>query len=249
MNFIGMDEVDLALTQNDIAYFAFRGHGFHAFEGNQISNVRAITRLYPETVQVVAQVDANVSTMADFLGKRISVGAAGSGNEANARQIFPFYGLTYDNTTPFIISYAESVNHFKDRQIDGFIFTTGAPNSGIMDIVTMHEVDFIPIDGPIRDSIIEEFPFFTREILRANTYSGQTEDVETIAVQAILVVRDDLPDDIVYAMTKALFENLEAVRAGHFRGNDLTPERALDGLTVPLHPGAERYFREIGVIN
>jgi len=118
-----------------------------------------------------------------------------------------------------------------------------------MDILTQHDVTFVPIDGPVRDEIISQFPFFTSEIIPANTYNRQPEDIQTIAVQAIMVVREDLPDDIVYAMTKAMFENLETIKTGHARGYDLRPEKALDGLTAPLHPGAERYFREIGVLN
>lgn len=249
VNLVDMGEADLALVQNDIAYFAFTGSGIPSFEGNQITNFRAIANLYPEVLHVVAQADLGVESMADLLGKRIAVGAPGSGNEANCRQIFGFYGLSYTNTSPFFISFAESVNHFKDRLIDSFVFTTGAPNPGIMDIVTLHEVTFVPIDGEIRDQIIEQYPYFTKAVIPAGTYMGQTEDVETIAVQAILIVREDLSDDIVYAMTRAMFENLDDIALGHAMGRMIQLETALDGLTVPLHPGAERFYRAVGLIN
>jgi len=246
LNLIGMGDVDMAMVQNDLSHYAY--NGLEIYKDNKVDNFKAITRLYPEALHVVAQPDAGVKTMADLKGKRVSLGAPGSGNEANCRQLFGFYDLSYDNITPFFISYAESVNHFKDRQIDAFVFTTGVPNSGIMDIMTLREVAFIPVDGPTRDAITKQYPFFANDVITANSYSGLANDVETIAVQAILVVREDIPEDIVYAMTKAMFENLDAIRAAHSRGNDLTPERALDGLTVPLHPGAEKYFKEIGVV-
>ena len=249
LNLIDMGDVDMALVQNDLSYYAYRGLLFPTFIQSPITNLRAVTRLFPEILHVVAQAESEVNVMSDFVGKRVAVGSPGSGNEANCRQIFPFFGLSYENTTPFFISYAESVNHFKDRLIDGFVFTTAAPNPGIMDILTLRPITFVPVYGEARDAIIEQFPFFTPEVIPAGTYSGLEEDVETMAVQAILVVRADLPDDIVYAMTKAMFENLDAIRIGHARGYDLSPEYALNGLTVPLHPGAERFFREIGVIN
>ena len=247
LNLIDMGDVDLAIVQNDLSYFAYRGIAF--YEGNPITSLRAITRLFPELLHVVAQPDIGATSMADLLGKRIAVGASGSGNEANCRQIFPFFGLNYENTTPFFISFAESAGHFRDHLIDAFVFTTAPPNPAIMDILTARDVTFVPVYGPIRDAILEQFPYFTAEILPAGTYSRQTEDVETIAVQAILVVSEDISDDVVYAMTRAMFENLPAIRLGHAIGYHLTPEDALRGLTVPLHPGAERFFREIGVIN
>ena len=247
LNLIAMGDVDMALVQNDLSHYAFRGYGLPTFENNQISNFRAIARLYPEILHLVAQEGLNAQTLADLKDRRIAVGASGSGNEANCRQIFGFYDLSYENTTPYFISYAESVNHFKDRQIDAFVFTTGAPNPGIMDIVTMHTPTFLRVDGEIRDKIVAEYPFFAPAVIPANTYSGQTEDVQTIAVQAIIIVREDLSDDIVYAMTKAMFENLDDIARGHAMGGEIQLETALVGLTVPLHPGAERYYKEVGI--
>ena len=247
LNLMGMGDVELALVQNDLSYYAYRGLEFYV--DNPISNFKAITRLYPELLHTVAQVDSGIYSIADFVGRRISVGASGSGNEANCRQIFGFYGINYDNITPFFLPHVEAVNHFRDRQIDAFVFTTGTPAPGVMDVVMLRDVTFVPVYGAVRDAIIEAFPFFTADVIPANTYRGQTEDVETLAMQAIMVVREDIPEDIVYAMTKALFENLDAVRAGHAKGYELSLDTALMGLTIPLHPGAERYFREVGIIN
>ena len=246
LNLLGTSEVEMALVQNDLSHYAY--NGLEIYEGNKVDNFKAIARLYPEIIHVVAQGGSGIKTMGDFKGKKVSVGASGSGNEANCRQIYEFYDLTYENTTPLFISYAETTNHFKDRQVDAFVYTTGVPSPSILEIVTMQEAVFVPIDGPTRDKIIEKYPFFAPEVIPANSYQGQTEDVGTVAVQCILVVRDDIPEDIVYAMTKALFENLDTLGAAHAKGKEITLERALAGLTVPLHPGAEKYFKEVGVV-
>ena len=246
LNLIGMGDVDLALVQNDLSHYAYSG--LEIYKDNKVNNFKAIARLYPETIHVVAHKDSGIKSLADFQGKRISVGASGSGNEANCRQIFEFYRLSYDNIKPLFISYSETTNHFKDRQVDAFIYTTGVPNPSIMDIVTLHDALFLPIEGAIRDEIIKKYPFFAPDKIPANSYSKQTKDVETVAVQCIMIVRDDIPENIVYAMTKALFENLDAVSKAHAKGKEISLSKALDGLTVPLHPGAEKYFKEVGAV-
>lgn len=246
LNLIGNGDIDLALVQNDLAHYAYSG--LEIYKDNKVTNFKAIARLYPEMIHVVAQGGSGIKTMADFKGKKVSVGASGSGNEANCRQIFELYGLSYENVKPIFISYAETTNHFKDRQIDAFVYTTGIPNPSIMDIMTLQAAVFVPIDGATRDEIIKKYPFFAADVIPANSYKGQPEDVGTVAVQCMMVVREDLPDDIVYAMTKALFENLDALKTAHAKGNDVSLARALDGITVPLHPGAEKYFKEVGIV-
>jgi TRAP transporter solute receptor, TAXI family len=246
LNLINNRDIDLALVQNDLAHYAYSG--LEIYKDNKITNFQAIARLYPELIHVVAQKDSGIKTMADFKGKKISVGASGSGNEANCRQIFELYDISYKDINPLFISYAETTNHFKDRQVDAFVYTTGIPSPSIMDIVTMQDAVFVPIGGETRDAIIAKYPFFAADVITANSYAKQTEDVPTVAVQCMLVVRDDLPEETVYAMTKALFENLDALKAGHAKGGDVSLEKAMDGITVPLHPGAEKYFKEVGVV-
>ena len=246
LTFLGDGEVDLALVQNDMAHYAY--NGLEVFKDFKISNIRTIARLYPEYVHVVAQGESNINGIADFKGHSISVGVGGGGNEANARQVFEFYNLSYNNFKPLFISYAETTSHFKDRHIDAFIYTVGIPNPSIMDIVTLHNVSFLPIDGSQRDELIKNYPFFAPAVIPANTYRGQAEDIETVSLQAVMVVREDVPENIVYAITKALFENLDAVASAHAKGYEISAEKALEGVTVPLHAGAERYFKEIGVI-
>lgn len=246
LNLIHNGDIDLALVQNDLAHYAY--NGLEIYKDNKVTNFKTITRLYPELIHVVAQADSGIKTLADFKGKKISVGASGSGNEANCRQIFELLNLTYSDIKPLFISYAETTNHFKDRQVDAFVYTTGIPSPSIMDITTMQPAVFVPIDGKLRDDITKKYPFFAADAIPADSYKGQTGVVETIAVQCMLVVREDIPEETVYAMTKALFENLDALKNAHAKGKDVVLEKALNGVTVPVHPGAEKYYREVGLI-
>lgn len=131
--------------------------------------------------------------------------------------------------------------------IDAFQFTTGAPNSAIQDICSLIKIKFIEIKGEKREELMKKYPFFAKEVIKAGTYQGQTENVETVAVQAILVVREDLPEDVVYNVTKGLFKNLDEIRQAHYKANDTTLERATEAITVPFHPGAIKYYKEAGI--
>jgi TRAP transporter TAXI family solute receptor len=242
---LDLGDIDIALVQNDSAHYAY--NGTEVFNTGKITSFKAIARLYPEVIHVVTGANSGIKTIQDFKGKKISVGAPGSGNESNTRQILDILGIDYKDFTPLFLSYAETANNFKDRQVDAFMYTTGAPNPSLMDISTLQELYFIPIEGEIRDKIMTAYPFFAKYTFEPNTYNGIREPVETIAVQSILVVREDLPEDIVYAMTKALFENKEALSIAHAKGKELDINAAKNGITIPFHPGAEKYYDEIGL--
>lgn len=170
INLLAAGDVDLIIVQNDLSDYAVNGTEF--FKDRKIENLTAIARLYPETIHVVASKDSGIKTFADFKGKNISVGAPGSGNEANARQIFDIYGLSYNDLKPHFISYAETTDHFKDRLVDAFLYTTGAPNPSIQDISTLQDIVFVPIEGEMRDKLIAKYPFFAKDVLPGKTYRG-----------------------------------------------------------------------------
>jgi TRAP transporter TAXI family solute receptor len=238
-------DVDLAIVQNDLTHAAYNGEApFTA----KLGDLRAIARLYPEYLHVVASVESGIKTMDGFKGKKVSVGARGSGNEANCRQIFSFYGLDYDNIQPIFLPYGETADMFKDRQIDAFVFTIGTPNPAIQDITTMQEIVFVPVDGPQRDEIVAKYPYFAKDAIPADSYKGQTKPVETLSVQAMLIANKNLSDDTVYAITKAIFDNLPELQNAHHKAAEFDAKRFMDGVTIPLHPGAERYFKEKGLI-
>lgn len=245
MRLVQDGEVDFAIVQNDIADSAY--NGTEPFK-DKFGKVRALGRLYPEYLHIVASQDSGIKSVDDFKGKRISVGARGSGNELNCRQFFDIYGLNYDNLTPIFLPYGETADQFKDRNLDAFVFTIGTPNPAIVDITTAQDVNFIPLEGQQADKIVAKFPYLVKDAIPASTYKGQDQPVPTLSVQAILVANEDMPDDVAYELTKTIFENSESIAKAHNKGAEITIEKARDGVTIPLHPGAERYFREKGLI-
>jgi TRAP transporter solute receptor, TAXI family len=247
LRLVQMGEVPLAFSQNDLAYAAFQGLAPYK---EKYDNIRAIAATHSELIHAVARSGVGITKIEDFKGKKISLGARGSGNEANCRQIFPIFGLdaTYKDIKPIFLPYGESVDQFKDRQIDGFLFTFPFPHPIMMDITTTHEVVYLPIVGEQADEIIAKYPYFFKAEIPAGTYKGQSEAVPTIGVKAMIIANKDASDDDVYAITKGLFENLEAIRKGHSKAEEISLSTALEALTIPLHPGAERYYREVGIL-
>lgn len=248
MRLLNRGEIELALTQNDIADYAYKGIEFFQ---EPITNFGGIACLYPEFIQVMTAKDSDINSIADFAGKRISVGAPGSGNEANARQILGVFGLEYehaDDITPYYLSYAESAELYKDRLLDALILTTGVPSPAIMDIASMHPIKMVSIEKEMRDKIREEYPFFIEVTIPAGTYRGQDEDVETVAVLATMVVHNDVSEEVVYNLTKTLFEKQEDLIRGHAKGAVLSLDTAIEGFTIDIHPGAARYYREVGLM-
>lgn len=245
MRLVEAGDVDFAIVQNDVADAAYNGTA--PFK-DKLGDVRALGRLYPEYLHVVATKDSGIKSLEDFKGKKISVGARGSGNEVNCRQIFDFYGLDYSNLEPIFLPYGETADQFKDRNLDGFIFTIGTPNPAIQDITTTQDVEFIPLQGEQVDKVIEKFPFLVKDAIPAGTYKGQEGAVPTLSVQAILVANKDMSDEMAYELTKRLYENTEAIAKAHNKGSEIKLENAADGVTIPFHPGAEKYLREKGVL-
>ena len=248
LNLTNAGDIDLAIVQNDTADYGKKGTMFFKAP---LNNVVGICRMYPEHIQMAVSPDSGIKSIEEFKGKKISVGAPASGAEANAQQIFGEVGLYADGKydfEPHYLSFAESTSHYKDRLIDGFTFTTGAPNSGIQEIVTAQPLQFIEIKGELRDKIIAKYPFFAPAVIEKGTYSNLDHDVETIAVQACLVARRDMSDEDAYALTKAIFENLDALANAHAKGKNVTLASALDGMTLDIHPGALKYYKEKGLV-
>ncbi|MCL2000003.1 MAG: TAXI family TRAP transporter solute-binding subunit [Planctomycetes bacterium] len=245
LRLIQAHDIDIAIVQNDLTHAAYNGEAPFT---SKLQDLRAVGRLYPEYLHVIASVDSGIKQIADFKGKRVSVGARGSGNEANCRQIFDFYGLSYDNIQAIFLPYGETADQFKDRQIDAFVFTIGTPNPAIQDITTLQTIQFVPVDGKARDDIVAKFPYFAKDQIPADSYRGQTTPVETLSVQAMLIVNKNLSDDLVYAITKTIFDNIPELAQSHSKAAEFDLTKAMNGVTIPLHPGAERYFKEKGVL-
>lgn len=246
LKLIGKKEAELAIVQNDMTDYAY--NGLESFKEGKIGNVRAIATLYPEVIQIVASPNSGINTFTDIKGKKFSVGAPGSGVEANARQILEVSGMSLNDFTPNYLSFSESSDSFKDNHIDGFLFTSGIPNAAIQDITATSELKFVSIPDDVIAKLIEKYPFFTAYTIPAGTYKGQTADVKTVAVNATLVVGSEVSEKVVYNLTKALFENQPELAVAHAKGKLLSLESAIKGISVPYHPGAEKYYKEVGAI-
>ncbi|MDO5028344.1 MAG: TAXI family TRAP transporter solute-binding subunit [Bacillota bacterium] len=236
-------EAELALLQNDVLDYAYSGT--ELFDA-KIENLRAVASLYPEVIQIVGTED--IKTLEDLKGKKVSVGAAGSGTEANARQILNAAGITYDDIQKFDLSFSESADAFKDGQIDAFFVTAGVPNASIQDITAQHKISIIEVGSDIAADLIANYPFYIEFNIPGGTYPGVDEDVNTVAVLAVLATNAEESEDTIYNITKALYENLEDLANSHAKGKEIVLEKSADGISIPFHPGAEKYLKEAGVI-
>lgn len=236
------DGVEMAFMQNDIAYFAHRG--IEMFAGRAIPQLRGIATLYPEVVQLVATEASGIRTIRDLVDKRVAVGAPGSGIEANARQILQAFGITYAQfSRADFLSMAEASTAIRDGHIDAAFFTTGVGAAAVTELANTISIAMVTIAGPEVEALRTQFPFYNAFTLPAQTYRGMTADVPTVAVRAMIAVRADLDEGLVYDITRALFANLDDFGRAHVRGRDLSLTTAQDGMYIPLHPGAERFFR------
>lgn len=242
---INKKEVELALVQSDTLDFAFNAK--EAFK-EPLKGMSVVATLYPEIVQVVVAAGGPIKSFADLKGKKVGVGAPGSGTEANFRQLLDAYGMKKEDINAQFLSFSESAEAFKDKHIEAFIVTAGIPNAGIMDVSTQNEIRILDIPADVTAKLTQKYPFLAAVKVPANTYKGQTADVSTVAVNAVLIAGNQLKDDMVYNLTKALFENQSELAAAHAKGKELNSQYAVKGVSIPYHPGAVKYYKEKGLM-
>lgn len=233
---------EIAFSQTDIASYATEGKLM--FENKKVDNIKAIATLYPETIQIVTTVKSGIKSVEDLKGKKVSVGAPGSGTVANAEQILEVHGMTFDDIEKQDLSFDESTQGIQDGTIDAAFVTAGTPTGAVEGLSATEDVVIVPIAQDKIDALIEKYPFYVKDEVPSGTY-GLESAVSTVAVQAMLVARSDLSDDVVYDITKAIFENLNKVT--HAKGKLIDVEKALNGVGIEVHPGAQKYFDEKGV--
>jgi uncharacterized protein len=248
IDLVSQGESELAFIQNDITYYAFTGTEMFEDRGEAIDNIRGMAVVYPELIQIVALADSGIESVEDLAGKRVAIGAPGSGTEANARQILAAHGLSYDDLGQAdFLSFAEAADQLKNKQIDAAFVTAGIPTAAITEVATTADIIIIPIESSMISDLSADYPFYVEVVIPGGTYPGNDEDVTTTAVQAMLVVPEDLPEGLVYNMTRAMFEYRQEIIDTHARGNDITLDTALAGMPIEVHPGAMRYYEEMGV--
>jgi uncharacterized protein len=237
-------EAELAIVQNDIASYAHTGD--EMFADNKAGKVMGMAMLYPEVVQIVTLADRGISAMEDLKGKRVAVGAPGSGTEANARQILDVYGISYADITPHRLPFSEAVEALRDGRIDAAFLTAGIPTAAVIDLGATQDVSIVPIAADKAKEISERWNFYSPFTIPAGTYTDIEGEISTVAVQAMLIVSADLDADHVHRMLEVLFDEatLKSLCSTHARGCDISPATALTALPIPLHPGAQRFYGE-----
>lgn len=230
---------EIAFVQTDIAYYATEGKLM--FDGNKIDTISALGALYPETVQLVTTEASGIKTYADLKGKKVSVGAPGSGTYANAEQLLEINGLTMDDIKAQNLDFGESTDGLQSGQIDAAFITAGTPTGAVEALNATTKVNIIGLDAGKADEIIAKYPYYAKDTVKAGTY-GIANDVETVSVLAMLAVKKDLPEDVVYSMTKAIYDNTGKI--SHAKGEFIKAETGLDGISIDIHPGAQKYFNE-----
>ncbi|MDR7869780.1 MAG: TAXI family TRAP transporter solute-binding subunit [Tissierellaceae bacterium] len=244
---VSKGETEVAFIQSDITFYASEGIENFADTG-KVENIRGMAMLYPEVVQIVANASANINSVQDLKGKKVAVGAPGSGTEANARQILGAHGITYDDLSKAdYLSFGEAADQLKDGHIDAAFVTAGLPTSALVEVSTSNDIVVVPIEKAKIAELAAEYPFYTEVTIPGGTYRNNDSDVLATAVMAMLVVPEDLDDDLMYEMTKSLFEQRQVIIDTHDRGNDIKLETAIVGMPIELHPGAARYYEEAGI--
>lgn len=239
------NDFQMGFTQSDVMSYAWEGSRSFQEDG-RCRDFRVLGALYSESVQLITMSE-DITSVSDLKGKSVSIGAPGSGVYFNAMDVLEGAGLTTDDINPQYQSFDDSKEALKDGQIDAAFVVAGAPTSAITELATTSGVCLVPIDGKLRENILRECPFYKPMVIEAETYPGQEEAIETIAVKTVLVVDSDLDDDTVYDLTAAVFDHTEEISAEHNKGAELSIENATSGVSVPFHPGAARYYAEHGI--
>lgn len=245
LNLLSSGRGEVAFALGDSVVAAWEGNADAGFRA-PLTNLRAIGGIYDNYIQIVATKDAGINTLADLKDKTISVGAPASGTELNARAIFTAAGMTYEDMARVeYLPYAESSELIKNRQLQSTLQSSGLGAAFIKDLATTHEINIVAIPPEVVNKI--GAPYLAAEI-PAGTYNGQDQAIPTAAVTNILVTSDKVSEETVYQMTKLMYENLPRLVSAHSAASALDPKKAINGLPIPLHPGAEKYYKEIGVL-
>ena len=240
----------LAILQSDVLNYAHTGTGGESmFEGKPEPKGKWVAGLYNETVQIVATGD--IKSVADLKGKAVCVGDVGSGTALNAAQVLEAYGMSFSDVKVINASFGNGADMIKNGTCDAAFTVAGAPTSALTDLFATASASLnlhmLSLDANAVSYLTSHYPFLVQEDLPANTYNGQTATVTCVAVKAVLVASEDVSTDAVYELTKALFDNNAALTSGHGKFTGLTAAKAIDG-SFDLHPGAEKYYKEVGAI-
>lgn len=248
INAIQSGASESGFSQSDVAYWAYSGTGL--FEGKgKIEDVRLIATLYPETLHVVARADAGIKSIADLKGKRVSIDEPGSGTIVDARIVLGAFGVTEKDITPEYLKPGPAGEKMRDGGLDAYFFVGGYPAGAVTELAASTSITLVPVTGPEVDQALQEYKFFSKDTVPAETYKGVPE-TETISVAAQWVTSAKQSEDLVYSITKSLYSEAtqKALQAGHAKGQLITLENAVTSAGIPFHPGAEKFYKEAGTL-
>lgn len=244
MGLVWRGDSDVALALADTVYQAYSGTG--DFEGRQLENIRALASIYPNAVQIVTLAESDIHSIDDLRGKAVSVGAPGSGTELNARALLEANGITYDDFDPRRLNFNETADAIRDGDIAAGFWSVGPPTSSILNLATTRDIRLVGLSDEEIANAREEEPVFAAYELRAGLYEGMEEPVQTISIPNVLAVSSEMDDELAYDITRVLFEHTDELIAIHPAANDTTVEFSVDSTPIAFHPGALRYYEEVG---
>jgi hypothetical protein len=250
VNTIRQGELDMGVVQSDVQYKALKGEGEEFQDQGPFEDLRAVFSVHAEPFTVVARSDSGIETFDDLKGKRVNVGNPGSGQRSTMEVLMNAKGWTMDDfALASELKSAEQSQALCDNKIDAMVFTVGHPSGSIQEATTTCDTKLIPVTGPEVDQLVEDNPYYAKAVIPGGMYAGSDEDVETFGVKATFVSAADVPDDVVYQVTKGVFENFEDFKSLHPAFATLEKEGMVtEALSAPLHPGAEKYYQEAGMM-
>lgn len=246
---IGRGRLESGFAQADVAHWAQNGTG--NFAGlPPIENLRAIATLYPETLHIVARADAGIKSLADLRGKRVSLDEPGSGTLVDARLVLDAAGIDDADLTVMHLPATRAAVALREGDLDAFFFVGGYPAPAISQLAGQADVTLVPIDGTVAETLTGSGAFFLRGTVPQGTYRGISSDINTLTVGALWVTSAEQPEELIHAITRVLWNDntMHQLQVGHPIGRRIQRENALNGIAIPLHPGAERYYREAGLL-
>jgi hypothetical protein len=245
LKMIAETKVDFIMSAANTAQGGYLGE--KPFE-KPIQNIRGITALYPETFQFVVLKSSGMKSLADLKGKRIVVGAPGSGTERTAKLLLEALGITYNDIKPQFLSFGEGVTALKDRLVDCAIVGAGTPTSAVVDASASLDISLLNVEEDAFNKIAKDSPYLMMVKIPKGTYKGVDQDVMSVASPALLITHKDMDADTVYKITSGIFAHVADIQASHAQGKSISLESALKGMSLPLHPGAEKFFKEKGLV-
>ena len=244
MGLVATGDADLAIGLADTVYQAQTGTG--RFEGQRLETIRSLASLYANMIQIVTLADSGIASLDDLRGKRVSVGAPGSGTEVNAETVLGANGITYDDIDAQRLNFNETADALANGDIDAGFWSVGAPTSSILNLATAHAIRIVALSDEEIAAARSANALFARTTLAGGLYEGVDDDVAVLGVPNVLVASSEMSEDLAYAVAKAMFENIADLQAVHPAAQQTTVAFTLEATPVPLHPGAIRYYEEIG---